>query len=167
MIGLTWSREFIRHKRGTIQIMVGRPRKKGYRAPSGRFSRADEEPPMRRLDGAMFEPTAIYVMDAPPLVKIGISINPHKRIRGLQTSNGQIVRLYWYRWMHGPDAKFLEQTIHRESKNTVGHAHGEWYYFSPAKAVDLILNNLRKLELYSIHEGHNQEVESYPLRVAS
>ncbi|BEV44784.1 GIY-YIG nuclease family protein [Afipia carboxidovorans] len=122
---------------------------------------------MRRLDGAMFEPTSIYVMDAAPLVKIGISTDPHKRVRFLQTSNGQVVRLYWYRWMDGPDARKLEHLIHQENKAKAIHAHGEWYYLNPAQAVDLVTSKLREVGLYSIHEANNIEVEGYPLRLST
>lgn len=44
MLGLTWTREFIRHKRGVMQIMVGRPRKKGRREPNGRLQRTYVNP---------------------------------------------------------------------------------------------------------------------------
>lgn len=45
MIGLKWTRETVRnHKRGTIQIMVGRPRKSGRREPNGRIQRAYQNP---------------------------------------------------------------------------------------------------------------------------
>ncbi|MBN9601828.1 MAG: hypothetical protein J0G33_02740 [Afipia felis] len=39
MTGLHWTREFIRLKRGIMQIMVGRPRKKGRREANGRIQR--------------------------------------------------------------------------------------------------------------------------------
>lgn len=42
---LRWTRETVRsHKRGTIQIMVGRPRKSGRREPNGRIQRAYQNP---------------------------------------------------------------------------------------------------------------------------
>lgn len=44
MLGLIWTREFIRHKRGVMQIMVGRPRKMGKREPNGRIQRAYQNP---------------------------------------------------------------------------------------------------------------------------
>lgn len=45
MIGLKWTRETVRsHKRGTIQIMVGRPRKSGRRQPNGQLARAYVNP---------------------------------------------------------------------------------------------------------------------------
>ena len=44
MTGLHWSREFIRHKRGVMQIMVGRPRKTGKREPNGRIARVYVNP---------------------------------------------------------------------------------------------------------------------------
>lgn len=44
MIGLHWTREFIRDKRGVMQIMVGRPRKTGKREPNGRIARVYVNP---------------------------------------------------------------------------------------------------------------------------
>lgn len=44
MTGIRWSREFIPFKRGTVQIMVGRPRKRGRREPNGRVARAYVNP---------------------------------------------------------------------------------------------------------------------------
>lgn len=44
MTGIHWQRELIRYKRGAIQIMVGRPRKKGRREPNGRIARVYENP---------------------------------------------------------------------------------------------------------------------------
>ena len=41
---LHWTREFIRHKRGVMQIMVGRPRKTGKREPNGRIARVYVNP---------------------------------------------------------------------------------------------------------------------------
>lgn len=42
--GIHWQREFIPIRNGAIQIMVGRPRKKGRREPNGRIARVYENP---------------------------------------------------------------------------------------------------------------------------
>ncbi len=158
---LRWSRELVSVKRkGAIWIMVGRPRKIGKRERNGRIARtgatADQ---IRWMDGFLDEPTVIYVMDAPPMVKVGVSKDPGNRIKKVQTGNGQIVRLYWYRWMHGSDAKKLEFEFHREYRGGVGHAYGEWYYLSPAAAVDRVTRKMRQLGLCAVHERHSKELE--------
>lgn len=44
MIGLVWTRKWVSYKRGAIQIMVGRPRKKANREPNGRAVRVYVNP---------------------------------------------------------------------------------------------------------------------------
>lgn len=87
------------------------------------------------MDGVMVDPTAIYVMEAAPLVKVGISNLPQQRVRGIQTANGQIVRIYWYRWLHGYHAKQLEWEFHKINRGKPHHANGEWYYLTPESAI--------------------------------
>lgn len=158
---LRWSKELIPiRKRGAIWIMVGRTRKIGKRERNGRVSRSlNKADQVRFMEGFISDPTVVYVMEAPPLVKVGITKEPRGRVKQLQTGNGQIVRMYWYRWMDGADARKLELEFHREHKGGVGHAHGEWYYLSPAGAVDRVTQKIRQLGLFSVHEHHSREVE--------
>lgn len=140
--------------------MVGRPRKAGKREKNGRVSRAlGDDKPMRYMDGCMDNPTAIYVMEAAPLVKIGFSVSPKGRTGEVQTSNGSIVRLAYYRWLDGPNAKKLEQHFHKQYRGTVSHSHGEWYYMTPGTAIEAIEGMIRRLSMLSVHPSHNVHLE--------
>jgi hypothetical protein len=147
-------------RKGAIWIMVGRTRKIGKRERNGRISRAETKVDhVRFMEGFIADPTVIYVLDAPPLVKVGISKQPRGRVKQIQTGNGQIVRMYWYRWMDGKDAKKVELEFHRQYQGGVGHSHGEWYYLSPASAVDRVTQKIRQLGMFSVHESSSKEVE--------
>ena len=163
MTGLYWSREFIRHKRGTIQIMVGRPRKQGYRSASGVLSRAKVDPDAwtRDLDRLLYEPTAVYVTEAGAMTKIGITKNPSQRSKEIQTSNGYVVRFVWYQWMHGPDAKSLERAIHKQYQGTRFHAHGEWYYFDTDTAIGLVSQKIKEMGFFAIWHKWTAYVERH------
>lgn len=160
---LRWSRELVSVKRkGAIWIM-GRPRKIGKRERNGRVSRAiaDPEEWTRDLDRWMNDPTAIYVTEAGALTKIGITKNPKQRTKGLQTANGQIVRMAWYRWMHGPDARKLEKAIHDKFRGSKYHAHGEWYYLDADTAIGIVSKMTHEMGLFAVWEKWSAYVERH------
>lgn len=162
MTGIKWQRELIRYKRGAISIMVGRPRKQGYRTACGALARTivrSEDKPMREIDHFLDDPTVIYVTEAGPMSKIGFTKNPKQRSKELQTSNGHVVRMVWYRWMHGSDARRLEKAVHKQYQNSNYHAHGEWYYFDTETAIGIIARKIYEMGLYSIWEKWSAYVE--------
>lgn len=163
MTGIRWSREIIPIRRGAIWIMVGRPRKQGYRSACGVLSRAKADPDewTRDLDRFMNDPTAIYVTEAGALTKIGITKNPKQRAKGLQTANGQVVRMAWYRWMHGPDARKLEKAIHDKFRGSKYHANGEWYYLDADTAIGLVSLKIAEMGMFSIWERYSAFVERH------
>lgn len=137
---------------------AGRKRKVGvYREPNGNVSRVREV--SRRMDGFMDDPHVIYVMEASPVIKVGFSRSPKVRVKNIQTSNGQLVRMYWYRWLDGPNAKKLEKAFHDLHRGRPGHSHGEWYYYSAADAVVKIEQLIRQSGFYSVNPIYNREVE--------
>lgn len=163
MTGIHWQREFIRYKRGAASIMVGRPRKIGKREANGRISRIKDDPDAmtRDLDRFMDDPTAIYVTEAGAMCKIGITKNPTQRSRALQTSNGNAVRMVWYRWMDGPAAKKLEKAIHKQHQGSRWHAHGEWYYLDKETAIGIIAKKTADMGLFAINEKWNAFAERH------
>lgn len=121
-----------------------------------------DDNPLRDIDMVLDNPTAIYVTEAGALSKIGISTNPQARARDIQVGNGQIVRLAWYRWMNGNDARRLEHAVHKAHRGSTIHAHGEWYYLSTDSAIDLVVSTIDKMNLYSIWERYSAFVERSP-----
>lgn len=146
-----------------MQIMVGRPRKAGRREPNGRLSRAKADPDAwtRDLDRMLDRPTAIYVTEAGSLKKIGITKNPKQRSKEIQTSNGCVVRMIWYRWMNGPDARKLEKAIHDRYFGSKYHAHGEWYYMNAETAIGIVSRMTEEMGLFAVYEKWNSYVERH------
>lgn len=143
--------------------MVGRPRKQGYRSASGVLSRAKADPDAweRDLDRLLDRPTAIYVTEAGSLKKIGITKNPKQRSKEIQTANGYVVRMIWYRWMDGPDARKLEKAIHDKYAGSKYHAHGEWYYMNAETAIGIVSRMTEEMGLFAVHEKWNSFVERH------
>lgn len=139
---------------------AGRKRKIGagiHREANGKVSRVRDV--SRRLDGFMDDPHVVYVLESSPLVKVGLSRSPKDRVRTIQTGNGQVVRMCWYRWMDGPNAKKLEKMFHDLHRGQSGHAIGEWYYYSSEDVVQKLLAFIRRYGIYTIREEYNREVE--------
>jgi hypothetical protein len=65
-------------------------------------------------------------------VKIGISVDPNKRLASLQTGAPVGLRLLWT----APGGRPLEQHLHGHFAER--HVRGEWFDFSGCDAVDLI-----------------------------
>jgi len=141
--------------------MVGRKRKSmALREPNGRVSRIkSDDAPLRDVDVFLSDPTAIYVTECGPMVKIGVTRDPSRRSIELQTANGQDVRLAWYRWMHGKDARALEKAIHDQHRGSTCHARGEWYYLNLEAGIDLVERKTRELGLYAVWEKYSAFVE--------
>lgn len=65
-------------------------------------------------------------------VKIGISIDPNKRLSSLQTGAPAGMRLLWT----GPGGRPLERHLHKHFADR--HVRGEWFDFSGCDAVEMI-----------------------------
>lgn len=111
------------------------------------------------MDGFMNDPTAIYVLEALPLVKVGISNDPSKRVKGIQTGNGQVVRVYWYRWMDGAGARKLEKMYHDQHQGSTGHSHGEWYYTPAEEVIARLEQIIRRTGLYCVRGEYSAQIE--------
>jgi hypothetical protein len=137
--------------------MAGRKRKTGYREANGRVSRVKEV--SRYMDGFMDDPTAIYVLEALPLIKVGVSNAPNRRLKEIQTGNGQVVRSYWYRWMDGPAAKKLERAYHDLYQGKMGHSHGEWYYTPAEEVIGRLERLMRHMGLLCVRGEFSAQIE--------
>lgn len=134
-----------------MKIWVGRKRKPNiYRTACGREVRPEKfNKTAGYLDALVLDPTAIYVMESGSMAKIGRSCNPQERSNGIQTGNGQHVRLVWHRWLSKADAIALETKIHRDHRGTDVHSMGEWYYLSTPAAIDLVERYIRQMGLWA------------------
>jgi hypothetical protein len=80
----------------------------------------------------------VYVIVAPDRVKIGVSINPHARVKQLDGGGGWggTLRLHWSKQFLPGEARRVEaqiKRVHAESRIV-----GEWYGFSPEEAVRVV-----------------------------
>lgn len=128
----------------------GRKRKAGKRHPSGQLVREVKRSNRGYFEALLDTPTAVYVMESAPLVKVGRSSEPGQRTGELQIGNGQSVRLYWFRWLAYDDAVELERQFHRKHKRSTAHSMGEWYYMTPETAIALIKREIATLGLFAL-----------------
>ena len=80
---------------------VGRPRKAGERYLNGRLKGIDliaitHRRPTRVFHNKSEEETAIYVICAGSVIKIGRSKNPARRAADIQVGQDQEVRVFWW-----------------------------------------------------------------------
>ena len=86
-------------------------------------------------DLAFGEPSkAVYVIEAFPSLKIGISRDPAKRARQLQVGQDREVCVFWAIRLAASDAQKVETEVHRRLGSRNIHMRGEWYAFSPMEA---------------------------------
>lgn len=78
-------------------------------------------------------PTFVYIIASGDFVKIGISVDPAKRLRGMSTSMAEAPHLFATKlFPTGPMARKVERRMHwtfREYRE-----RGEWFRLSPATA---------------------------------
>lgn len=89
---------------------------------------------------------AVYVMTTEPhrACKIGISNDPGRRVRNIQTSNDCLVTIFWACRLARKEAQTLEREIHKYLRETLTHKQGEWYSVDPVTAVSSVLSMARK-----------------------
>jgi predicted GIY-YIG superfamily endonuclease len=74
----------------------------------------------------------VYVLTNGMDYKVGISVNPEKRIKQLQTGNGDTLSLVWTKRVRDRDAaRSFERDIHRGLKQC--KKEGEWFKLPPEK----------------------------------
>jgi hypothetical protein len=122
--------------------MVGRKRKNTKREPNGRAQREQRYTAADALYPALGECMAIYVVEAGPATKIGISTSPRERSAHLQTGQYNETRLRRFIWLRAQDCRTLERAVHADLKKRGMHAHGEWFYISPENAIDFVERKL-------------------------
>ena len=83
----------------------------------------------------------VYVISTDSLIpcKIGISVNPIKRLMSLQTAHWRPLQISGYRWCaHQSDALKVEQKAHMILREDGKELLGEWFDIRPSQAVDVI-----------------------------
>ena len=110
----------------------GRPRKITSRYPDGRLRAVAKPAPYPGK-------SAVYVIElADAIVKIGLSQDPRKRIKGLMTGHERPAMLVCCFWMASADAAKIERKTHKILRQTSAHAHGEIYYLDAETAISMI-----------------------------
>jgi hypothetical protein len=127
------------------KFTVGRKRRQGVNSPLYWFTLLGFTPcPRPEPEGYVPHIAAVYVICAGDAVKVGVSIDPGKRARGLQTGQDRIVRIFWATMLEYEEAYRLEAEVHQRLKrDTGGHASGEWYYLAPETAVSTIQSQIK------------------------
>ncbi len=93
----------------------------------------------------IFEPTYLYFLKAGNTVKIGISKNPEKRIKAIQTGNAQAVYLLGKICFHSRnDANLMEKAIH-QSYSYLNRNAREWFHETD-ELIDFIESILKEAE---------------------
>ena len=75
--------------------------------------------------------------------KIGISKNPKKRVKQLQTGNSHKIKLIFFEEVK--EAKKAETIIHNFLKDSGNHISGEWFSLTDNQVI-VIAKNLLTLE---------------------
>jgi hypothetical protein len=75
------------------------------------------------------------VTDGP--VKLGISANPERRLRQLQTGHHQQLHLFHTEPVASDRARLYDRLLHRD----IGHmrSHGEWFHITVEDAIAYII----------------------------
>lgn len=132
-------------------IRTGRKRKPGCRHPNG-----DLVGTPKRADHfwhswwetLIYDAMGLYVIEAGPATKIGISTRPPARVRELQIAQPNQVRLIETFWMRNSDAIRAERVLHYELRQAGFHAQGEWFYLSSEAAIEFVQSELLRLGLW-------------------
>lgn len=77
------------------------------------------------------EKTCLYIIsNGDGAIKVGVSKNPTKRVKQLQTGNENRLELLFYEEFECPREKVfkVEHMVHRELRNRCQKRVGEWFY---------------------------------------
>jgi hypothetical protein len=139
----------------TVVIRVGRKRKSGKRRPDGHLVERPREQDHYwhcYWETLLHEAIGLYVVEAGPAIKIGVSTAPPRRTRDIQVSQHNPARLMETFWMGRADGFKAEKALHDALRRAGFHAHGEWFYLAPDTAIEFV-----KKELSSLGLKHWQE----------
>ncbi len=72
-----------------------------------------------------------------PFTKVGISVNPYKRLAEIQTGSWEPVKIhgsFWLETVH--QARKMEKELHTRMQNAGLHSAGEWFAIRPKDAIE-------------------------------
>lgn len=143
----------------TTIVKTGRKRKAGRRKPCGRLSQANEHDLRSHCywETVLGDALGLYVMEAGPAVKIGVSTRPAGRLRSIQTGQAYPTKLVETFWMREADATAAESMLHESLRRRGMHAHGEWFFMSATDAVDFVDRELSRRSLTHWRESNFRE----------
>lgn len=84
----------------------------------------------------------VYIMEHGGLYKIGLSKNPHKRVKGITRFADGPIHLVYSRWVHMP--YLLEAGLHIEFRDE--WMHGEWFNLSPQQVSEA----MRRIDFWQL-----------------
>lgn len=111
-----------------------------------------------RGEGLQRRPSGIYVISDGEAVKIGIAVDHHVRLRGMQSANARLLRAVFFQPIH--NARTVERACH--SRLWEKKAMSEWFWVSEDQAVAVVqeeiarhgaVANVPLVEL-GAHDGH-------------
>jgi len=83
--------------------------------------------------------TSVYLMEGNKHVKVGISADPDKRLKQIQTGNPNRIKLVARWWFFSKrDARKVEQLAHTLLKMRDVHTNGEWFQISVYRAKNVV-----------------------------
>jgi hypothetical protein len=134
-----------------MNMRAGRKRKTGERYPNGDL--VNQPKPQDHFwhawwETLIYDAMGLYVIEAGPAIKIGISTRPPARARELQVAQHNQVRLIETFWMRHVDALAAERALHYALRQAGFGAQGEWFYLSPEAAVEFVQRELARLGLW-------------------
>jgi len=101
----------------------------------------------------------IYVIcekDKSP-VKIGFSVDPHKRLKQLQTGHPSILTLHHFEEVEDGSVKVLERIIHKENKHN--RVSGEWFNLTPEEAIFEIKHAIMRYgDVENLHSRYKAKI---------
>ena len=110
------------------------PRSDVSRTPSGYISSASD-----------LTKAAVYVIEMPGAVKIGVSSCPTKRLANLKTGTRHDLAISWVTWGKRSTMCELEAVVHRRLKNGALHIKGEWYKMTGLHAARIIRDTAKEI----------------------
>jgi predicted GIY-YIG superfamily endonuclease len=92
----------------------------------------------------------IYVIAANPSgpVKLGISNNPEKRVRQLQTGHADTLYVFHKEPVEQERVKIFERLLHRDNRHM--RLRGEWFNMSVEHAISYVLFTIIQYELIPV-----------------
>lgn len=99
------------------------------------------------------QPTSVYVVECAGRVKIGVAVDPVKRLKGINTGAPDLATLFGHRQFESRHVAFeIESRLHRLLRGR--RAKGEWFDISPHEALAL-LKKQRPLRLIDPDARHD------------